>query len=201
MATGIGLVPVRHLDGSPYVSTAKKFYIPSTDASTIGIGEALKCVNAMDPLNEVGVVAQAAAGDALVGVSIGFCVEAIGTSAVPYEGPPYRRASTNCYVLVETDPTVVYQIQEDADSGVVSAASIGAQFNADIVVVSSTANANTGTGISKTMLDSSTAAATAATLKIVGVMRDKVNVGAQAVGAVLEVIILEHAYVAVDSIT
>lgn len=201
MATGSGLVPVRHLNGAPYVSTAKKYYIPSTDASTIGLYEAVKCVNAMDPLSEVGVVAQAAAGDALLGVVVGFDSAAVGTSALPYEGPPYRRASTNCYVLVEVDPTVVYQVQEDVVGGAVTAASIGSQFNADLIVVSSTANADTATGVSKTMLDSSTAAATSAQVKIIGVMRDKVNAGAQTSGAVLEVIIHEDAMLLDDSIT
>ncbi len=201
MATGMGLVPVRHRNGSPYVSTAKKMYIPSTNASTIGLYEAVKLVNAMDPNNEVPVVAQAAAGDALVGVIVGWDASAIGTSAVPLSGVPYRRASTNCYVLVETDPSVIYQVQEDADSGVVAAADIGSGYNADLVFASSTANTNTGTGVSKTMLDSSTSSASSCQVKIVGVMRDKVNAGAATAGAVLEVEILEHAYLVADSIT
>lgn len=196
-----GMKPVRHRNGSPYNGECSMYYIPSTDASTIGIGEAMKLVNAMDASSEVSVVAQAAAGDALIGVVVGFPSDAVGTSAIPLSGPPYRRASTGCYVLIADDPDLIFQIQEDADSGVVSAANIGAHANADIVVVSATANADVGTGISKTLLDSSTAAATSATLKILGVKRDGVNAGAQTGGAVLEVEILEHAKLVVDSIT
>ena len=201
MATGMGLVPVRK-NGAPYSSSgAKKMYIPSTNSSTIGLYEAVKLVNATDPNNEVPVVAQAAAGDALVGVIVGWDASAIGTSAIPLSGVPYRRASTNCYVLVETDPSTVYQIQEDADSGVVAAVDIGSNFNADLVFASSTANTTTATGMSKTMLDSSTSSASSCQVKMVGVMRDKVNAGAQSTGAVLEVRILEHAYLVADSIT
>ncbi len=201
MATGFGLKPLRHRNSSPYNGECSVYYIPATDTSTIGIGECVKLVAAMDPLNEVSVVAQAAAGDALIGVVVGFASSAVGTSAIPLSGPPYRRASTACYVLVADDPDLIFQVQEDADGGVVSAANIGQHYNADIVVTSATANANTGTGMSKTMLDSSTAAATSAQLKILGVMRDKVNAGAQTGGAVLEVEILEHAKLVTDSVT
>jgi len=201
MATGIGLVPVRHKNGSSYNGESNLYYIPATDTSTIGLFECVKLVNAMDPANQVSVVAQAAAGDALVGVVVGFASDAVGTAAVPLSGVPYRRASTACYVLVADDPDLIFQIQEDAVGGSVAAADIGSHYNADIIVASSTANADTGTGVSKTMLDSSTSASTSATLKILGVKRDGQNAGAQTGGAVLEVKIFEHALMVADSIT
>jgi hypothetical protein len=201
MATGTGLVPVRKRDGSPYNGASRVYYIPSTDTSTIGLYECVKLVNAMDPNNEVAVVAQAAAGDALIGVVVGFTTSAVGTAALPLSGVPYRRASTACYVLVADDPSLVFQVQEDAVGGAVSAADIGQSANVDIIVASATANADTGTGVSKTMLDSSTAVVTSAQLKIVGVKRDGVNSGALTSGSVLEVEILEHARLVVDSIT
>ncbi|HEY1645635.1 MAG TPA: hypothetical protein VGF75_04655, partial [Candidatus Saccharimonadales bacterium] len=179
MATGIGLVPVKHKNGSPYNGECNMYYIPATDTSTIGLYEAVKCVNAMDAAGQVSVVAQAAAGDALIGSIVGFVSDAVGTAALPLSGPPYRRASTACYVLVADDPDLIFQMLEDAVGGVIAAADIGSHYNADLVVVSATANADTGTGISKTMLDSSTAAATSSTLKIVGVRRDLSNAAAQ----------------------
>lgn len=196
MATGFGLIPVRHRNGSPYNGAVSMYYIPATDTAAIGIGEAMKLVNAMDPANEVGVVTQAAAGDALIGAVVGF----VPSAAIPLNSV-YKPASTAAYVLIADDPDIIFQVQEDAVGGAVSAASIGSSFNADIVVVSATANVTTATGMSKTMLDSSTAAATSAQLKITGVMRDKVNAGAATAGAVLEVEILEHARLVVDSIT
>lgn len=202
MATGFGLTPVRHLNGSPFtMSDCKKYYIPATDTSNIGLGEAVKLVNAMDPLNEVPVVAQAAAGDALIGVVVGGDSSALNTTAFPASGAPYRRASTGCYLLVCDAPDMVYQVQEDAVGGAVTAAGVGSNFNAAIVVASATANVTTATGMSQTMLDSSTASASAAVLKIIGVMRDKQNAAAATAGAVLEVMILQHAHVVTDSIT
>ena len=195
MATGFGLVPVRHRNGSPYVGKSTMYFIPGTDASNIGINECMKLVNAMDPTNQVPVVAQAAAGDALIGVVVGI----VPNAAVPLNRVD-RPASVGCYVLIADDPDIIFQIQEDAVGGAVSAANVGAHFNADIVVTSTTANSS-GVGVSLTMLDSSTAAATSAQLKIMGVARDLTNAAAQTGGAVLEVEILEHALTAVDSIT
>jgi hypothetical protein len=51
------------------------------------------------------------------------------------------------------------------------------------------------------MLDSNTAVATTANLKIVGVRPDQSNVGAQSGGAILQVIILEHALRTADSVS
>lgn len=196
MATGFGMVPVRHQNGSPYTGQAQMYYMPSTDGSDIGLYECMKLVNAMDTPGEVSVVAQAAAGDALIGVMVGI----VPTAAVPLN-KVYRPASTGCYVLIADDPDLIFQIQEDVIGGAVSAASIGSHFNASIIVASATANADTNTGMSKTMLDSSTAAATSLVLKILGVKRDGQNVAAQAAGAVLECKILLHALVVTDSIT
>lgn len=196
MATGSGLRPVRHKNGSPYNGEANMYSVPSTDAAAIGIGEAVKLVNTMDAGNQVATVTQAAAGDALIGVVVGI----VPTAGISLD-KIYKPASTACYVLVADDPELIFEVQEDADSGVVSAANIGAHANADIVVASATANVTTATGLSKTMLDSSTATTSSATLKIIGVRRDGSNAGADAAGAVLEVMILEHALRVADSIT
>ena len=196
MATGFGLKPVRNKNGSPYNGEASLYYLPSTDASDIGKYEAVKLVAAMDTPGQVSVVAQAAAGDALIGSVVGIVPN--GSIAL---NKIYRPASTGCYVLVADQPDLIFEIQEDAVGGAVSAANIGQHYNADIIVVSATANANTATGMSKTMLDSSDAKAATATLKIIGVRRDQSNTAAQSGGAILEVMIHEHALDVDDSVT
>ncbi len=112
----------------------------------------------------------------------------------PYNSD-YRKASTRRIVLVCDDPDAIFQIQEDAVGGSISAANIGANANADIIVSAATAT----TRKSGTMLDSNTAAATAANCKIVGVMNDESNTAAQSGGAILEVVIHEHALKTTDS--
>lgn len=193
MATGFGLRLVGRIGGGePHVS---KYYVPSTDSTALYQGDVVKVVDttgAMDAAGEYITITRAAVGNPLLGVVVDF----VPSAALPYTGQ-YRAASTERYVLVCDDPNAIYEVQEDAVGGAVTAALIGALSNASIIV----ASGSTVTGLSGTMLDSSTAAATALDLKIVGVRQDGVNAAALTGGAVLIVRILsaEHALVATDS--
>lgn len=188
MATGFGGRVVGRIGGgSPRVRT---YYVPSTDSTALAYGDFVKLVAAMDPKSEVSVVARAAAGDTLVGAVVGFRPDA----SAPYTTT--RAASTNRYVEVCDDPNAMYEVQEDADGGVVSAANVGEMYNADIVVAAASSAGDSGT-----MLDSSTAAATSAQLKILGAVRDGVNAAAQTGGARLLCKIHEHALTSTDSIS
>lgn len=187
MATGFGLRPVGRLGGGePRVST---YYVPSTDATALYVGDVVELVNAMDPKNEVSVVTAAATGDILLGVVVGFEVDASNPYAT------HRVASTNRYVKVCDDPRAIYEVQEDAVGGSVSAANVGEKLNIDMIVAAGSAY----TGLSGTMADSNTVAATAEDFKIVGVRRDGSNAAAQTGGAVLQVVIVAPALLATDS--
>jgi hypothetical protein len=184
MATGFGLRLVGRIGGGQ--PRVREYYVPSTDATELLQGDVVELVNALDPLNEVPVVTRATAGNVLLGAIVGFKVDA----SDPYAGTK-RTASTNRYVLVCDDPEAVFEVQEDAVGGSVSAAAIGEMENADIIVASG------ALGLSGTMLDSSTASASSANLKIVGVRRDGVNAGGST--SVLLVKIHEHALTTSDS--
>lgn len=187
MATGFGLRPVGRLGGGePSVRT---YYVPSTDSTALYEGDVVELVNATDPKGEVSVITRAATGDILLGVIVGFEVD----GSDPFK--THRTASTNRYVRVCDDPNAIYEVQEDADGGSVSAANVGECLNADIVV----AAGSTATGLSGTMLDSSSVAATAEDLKIVGVKRTGNNAAAQSGGAILQVMIVAPALKATDS--
>ena len=188
-----GAIPIRTLSGKPIVSN--RYYVPSTDSTALFKGDFVGIVNAMDPKGEVGVIkALANTGDAPIGVVVGFEPD----PALPYTGH-YRPASTNRYVLVCDDPDVVLAIQEDTLGNVVTQANIALHTNCDVNIA--TTAGSTATGLSGHMLDSSTASASTAVLKILGVYSDGNNVGAQTAGAILEVIILEHALRIADSQT
>lgn len=189
MATGFGLKAVRKLDGGEI--RLQPFVIPASDSTVYGVGAPVELAAGVDAATGLPTIVYATAAHSLVGVIQGF--EADPTQ--PYAGD-YRPASTRRIALVSVDPDTVYQVQEDAVGGSVSAANAMAGFNADIVVSAATST----TRIDGTMLDSSTAAATSATLKIVGQLRDDVNDAAQSGGAILEVVIFEHALRQVDSI-
>lgn len=191
MATGFGLQLVRTLHGNAPLQ--KEFYVPSTDSTALFVGDVVKLVattGAMDPLNEVPAITRAATGEILLGVVTGFRTD----DSLVYTGNS-RAASTNRYVQVCIDPDAVYQAQEDAVGGSVTAALVGAMANVNMVV----AAGSTATGLSGTMVDSSTTTASAADLKIVGVKQDAQNQAAQSGGAVLEVMILAPAIKSTDS--
>lgn len=194
MATGFGLRLVGRIGGGePHIAP---YNVPAADGTALYVGDVVKVpdtTGAMDAAGQLINITQAVASDAVkLGVVIGF----VPSAALPYTGQ-YRAASTLRTVLVCDDPNAVYEVQEDAVGGAVTAAQIGALSNADIIV----AAGSTVTGLSGTMLDSSTATASAADLKILGVRRDGVNAAAATAGAVLIVRILsaEVALVATDS--
>lgn len=188
MATGFGLRLIGRLGGGE--PKCREYYIPSTDGTALYQGDVVEKVNALDPLGEVGVITAAATGDILLGVVVGFRPDA----SLPYTGQ-YRAASTNRYVLVCDDPDAIYEAQEDGVSNVITAAHVGEGFNVNMVVAAGSAY----TGLSGIMLDSDTATASAADLKIVGVRRDLSNAAAQTAGAILHVTILAPALKATDS--
>jgi hypothetical protein len=83
----------------------------------------------------------------------------------------YRAASTAAYVLVCTDPHMLYEIQEDSVGGALAAADVG--LNADFIV----ASGNSYSKRSGVMLDTSTKATTATLpLKIMGIAQKPNNV-------------------------
>ena len=190
MATGFGLKPVRKLGGGEL--RVRPYVIPASDSTVYGIGEAVMLAGGFDTSAQLPTIIINTAGSLLLGAIVGFEPD----PSLPYTGD-YRPASGRRIALVCDDPDAVFQVQEDADGGAVSAANVGSGANCDLVISAATAT----TRVSGTMLDSSTAAATTAQCKVVGSMRDGTNVAAQAAGAVLEVIIQEHALKTADSIT
>lgn len=149
-----GLRPVAHRNGAPYTGAANRYYVPSSDGTAIFVGDAVKSAGSADS-DGVPSVAQAAAGDAIRGV-------VVGVEPVTDESTSYRAASTERYVFVADDPDLVFEVQEDSVGGDLAATDVGS--NADIVVGSG----STTTGTSGMELDSSTAATTAAQLRILG---------------------------------
>lgn len=181
MAQGFGLRFSRTLHGNAPISM--RCYVPASDGTILAKGDVVKLTGAMDDPNNIAPsIARAATGDKLLGVVAGFQVD----GSLPLKSN-YRAASTARYVDVLIDPDAVYQVQEDAVGGAVTAAHVAAMYNAALVV----SDASAVTGEATSMLDSSTAVNTATDLKIVGVASDGGNNVAGATnGAILEVMIL-----------
>ena len=144
-----GFKPIKHLNGSPWNGKANIYYIPATDSTATFIGDAVKSAGSADATGKFPSVAQAAAGDSIRGVIVGF-----GTTPHMMANPDnlamkYRAASTAMYCMVVDDPQVIFEIQEDSVGNSITAAMVGLSTN---VVVGT---GSTTTGKSAMELDSS----------------------------------------------
>jgi len=169
-----GLVPLRHLDGAPFNGQYTPFLLPSSDANACFIGDLVKWggsagtagqvvagmnVEGMQTLATFAATTAVAVGTSIAGVARGFLVDP--TSLVT----KHRVASTNRIALVVTDPTVTYEIQEDAVTTPIVAASVGlnASFN--------TGTGSAVTGVSGTQLVSASVNTTSTLpLRILGLV-------------------------------
>lgn len=151
-----GFVPLRDAGSKPTSGGVEMFYVPASDATALYIGDPVVKNGSADAAG-VAAVVMATAGAQITGIVQGFLPN--GTTDMV----GHRAASTAAYVLVNTDPDTLYEIQEDGVGGQLAAADIG--LNADFIV----AAPGTGSKRSGTMLDTSTKAGTATLpLKIMG---------------------------------
>ena len=140
--TPFGLKPVRYISGAPYNGAANKYLIPDTDSTAVFIGDPVKLAGSADARG-VPTIAQAAAGDTLIGAVVGF-------TEVTRDDPVSRTASTERYALVADDPDLLFLCQEDSVGGALAADDVG--NNCDLIIGSG----NTQYGRSGVEIDSST---------------------------------------------
>lgn len=155
-----GFVPVRHLSGAPYNGQFELFLVPSSDGTAIFVGDLVKVAGSAGAAGTVvagmdcegmptAIIASAGTtGQDLLGAVRGFLVDPTNLAL------KHRAASTNRVAMVVTDPTVVYEVQEDAVGSNIAAADIG------LNVPYTTTAGNSTTGVSKMEIDSSAVATT-----------------------------------------
>ena len=161
--TPLGLVPIRHSNGAPYNGAYSEYYIASTYATALGVGDPVIITGTSNTTaykgNEPGTLpeinkAGAAGGTYITGVIVGF-------NLLPTDlTKTYNAASTERIAYVADDPDLVFEIQEDGLGTALAATSVG--LNADLVF---THDVSTTSGKSGAELDRSTAAGTG-TLKL-----------------------------------
>ena len=145
-----GFTPVRYASGAPYSGAANVYYCPASDSTALFIGDPVIIAGSADG-DGVPTITRATAGSAGrdTGVVVGFRPSA----TILANG--YRLASTAEYVLVSDDPSLLYEVQEDAVGGALAAADVG--LNADMASGSGSAV----THLSGFQLDTSTKPTTA----------------------------------------
>jgi hypothetical protein len=125
-----GLVPVKHKSGAPYNGAASAYYVPSTYATALFIGDAVTITGtanttqvnaagsgsfAIGTLPEVNLTA-AGDGNPITGVIVGFAPDPNGLERI------YNPASTERVILVCDDPDMMFEIQAD---GAIAATQVG----------------------------------------------------------------------------
>lgn len=173
-----GLRPVRTLSGCPF--KLEEMVLLVADNTDTFVGDLVK-LSGSGHTDGTPSIAQCAAGDAAIGVIVGFRPNPANL------GQAYRPAATLRYALVCVSPDAVYEIEEDAVGGAMAVTEIGKC--GDVAVGSG----STVTGASGMTLDSSdTIAANAGgQLRVLRLVPREDN----AIGAAAkwEVVIAEHA--------
>lgn len=182
-----GLRPVDNLRQPGSIGRVRRYFIPSTDATAVFLGDAVKSAGSADSVTGLPTIAQAAAGDTIRGVVVGFDPVDGVTLATTNLNRVHRPASTAMYALVADDPDLVCEIQEDAVGGALAVTDIGE--NCDLVVGSG----NATTGLSGMQVDSSTHVTTTAQVRLVGFVNRSDNVIGSA-NAKMLVVINEHEF-------
>ena len=179
-----GFKPVRHLNGMPWNGKARMYFIPASDGTALFKGDAVKSHGSADASGKYATVIQAAAGDAIRGIVIGFSDQPHVAFDADNLYRAYRPASTAMYCLVVDDPDVIFEIQEDNAGNDIDADMVG--LNTDIEVGSG----NTSSGLSGMELDSSDTATALGQCRILGLADKEDN----ALGAYAkwEILINEH---------
>jgi hypothetical protein len=167
-----GLLPVRHINGSPWNGQTTTFLVDSSDGTAIYVGDVVKTEGTAggagktvygvdcEGMQRVIRVATGATGQDILGVVVGFSPDPTDLTK------KHRAASTDRLAFVVTDPTVVYEIQEDAVTSNLAAADVGLNIS-----FSTTAGSAT-TGISGIQAISNAKATTVTLpLKILGLAK------------------------------
>lgn len=185
-----GLAPVKTLFGVPYSGKVSRY---RKEASVVlGIGDAVVLTGSSSTAGTNGatrdgipLITRAAAGSGTItGVVVGFEFDLALPG--PAHNAKHMAAADKGMVLVADDPYLVFHVQEDSDSSSIAVTGVGEA--GDLATI---ADANTTTGYSTMMLDSSNVG-TGDQLQVLGLAD---IVGNELGGySVYEVLINEHTY-------
>jgi hypothetical protein len=110
-----GLIPYRHFDGSVWNGSVNLYFVPSSFATALFIGDPVTLLHTANDANGIpGVtISTAGAGNPVLGSVVGIAPGGTPTIAVTRDLAIYRPASTAQYILVADDPTLMFQVQDD----------------------------------------------------------------------------------------
>jgi hypothetical protein len=150
-----GLIPYRYIWGAPYNGSANIYYVPSSYATALFMGDPVDIISGSNDANGLPAVKLATVGSPILGVMVGIVDGGQPPIAVTRDLADYHLASTNQYILVADDPNLLHMVQDDA-SAQATAANLWAGKNANLV----SGSGSTTTGFSGWQMASSTVATT-----------------------------------------
>jgi hypothetical protein len=171
----MGLIPYRYIWGAPYSGSFSVYYVPSSYATAIYVGDPVKVVSGSDDNYGTPAVNLAASGDTILGVMVGIVNggDPGNMIAVTRDLSLYHPASTAQYIAVADDPNLLFYIQDDASSQA-TAPNLWPGKNANLTAGS---GGSTTTGYSSYQLQASSVATTSTLdLKIVSAIQRPDNV-------------------------
>lgn len=169
-----GFVPLRYLSGAAWNGAANMYCVPSTDATIISVGDAVKSAAGGDA-NGIPYVAKAAGTDVVRGVVVGVLPAApneqslVGTNMdLTLQNMPATKTKAY-YVLVVDDPMVIFSLEDD---GAAALSATACNKNAIFVVANPTAPSQ----VSASTLSAASVAVTATlNLKLMGLVQEPDN--------------------------
>ena len=178
-----GLIPYRRFTGEPYNSPGNIYYIPSTYATALYVGDPLAFVSAGADLQGIPSCQIATAGNGTdtpigtygwIGSMQGVIPGGEPQIAVTRDLPVYHQASTAQYILVADDPDTLFYAQENGNMGGASPAAgsvPGPGKNVDLV----SGTGSTVTGYSGWVLGSASLSTSALQAKVIRMLEQSDN--------------------------
>lgn len=111
-----GLVPYRHFDGSYWNGSANLYFVPSSYATALFVGDPVDVISGSNDANGIPAVQLATVGSPMIGSVVGIVSGGSPVIAVTRDLAVYHVASTAQYLLVSDDPNLLYWVQDDASS-------------------------------------------------------------------------------------
>jgi hypothetical protein len=152
-----GLIPYRKFDEGYVTGGVGIYYVPSSYATALYIGDPVDIVSGSNDSIGTPAVQLASSGSPILGVMVGIVDGGPeGAIITVTQGlPVYHPASTAQYIAVMEDPNALYEIQDDASSQA-RAPNLWAGRNANLV----SGSGSTVTGYSGWQLQASSVATT-----------------------------------------
>ncbi len=163
-----GAVPIGTTDGSDYHGKLRECVLLAADSTATFLGDFVKLSGTGSVDGKTPAVAQAAAGDAMIGAVVSF-VPDFSDEGTLSTTPNHRNASTLRKCLVAWGSDVLFAIQSDEDTAALATTDIGR--NVDIVVGSG----STVTGISAMEIDSDSVLDATAQLRLHSISNEVEN--------------------------